>query len=125
MRQYWGVTQFETPPRDAPTDRTRTSAAAASSDAAAVARATGQRFDTRLDRYVDHYAERANALKASAVRSLFSVAARPEIVSLAGGMPNIVDLPLNVVAEAMNSVVMTSGAMAMQYGSGQGEPFMR
>lgn len=125
MRQYWGVTQFETTPSDdAPTDLTRANAAAAS-DAAAVARATGQRFDTRLDRYVDHYAERANALTASAVRSLFSVAARPEIVSLAGGMPNIVDLPLNVVAEAMNSVVMSSGAMAMQYGSGQGEPFMR
>ncbi|MGD8214075.1 PLP-dependent aminotransferase family protein [Aestuariimicrobium sp. Y1814] len=102
-----------------------TAAAATTADAAAIARATGQRFDTRLDHYVDHYAARANALTASAVRSLFSVAARPEIVSLAGGMPNIVDLPLDVVARSLDSVVMNSGAMAMQYGSGQGEPFMR
>lgn len=93
--------------------------------AAAVARASGQRHDTRLDRYVNHYADRAMGLRASAVRSLFSVASRPEVVSLAGGMPNIVDLPLNVVAQAMDSVVMNQGAMAMQYGSGQGEPFMR
>lgn len=126
MRQYWDVTQFEPAP-DVPATPTTESAgaAAAASEAAAVARATGQRFDTRLDRYVDHYAARANELKASAVRSLFAVAARPEIVSLAGGMPNIVDLPLNVVSEAMQSVVLNRGAMAMQYGSGQGEPFMR
>ena len=83
------------------------------------------RHDTRLDRYVNHYAERASSLKASAVRSLFAVANRPEVVSLAGGMPNIVDLPLKVVRDAMNTVVMDRGKQAMQYGSGQGEPFMR
>ena len=126
MRQYWGVTQLEPTPQDTTTSlETTGSAAAGSAEAAAVARATGHRFDTRLDRYVDHYAARANALTASAVRSLFSVASRPEIVSLAGGMPNIVDLPLNVVAESINAVVMNMGPQAMQYGSGQGEPFMR
>lgn len=83
------------------------------------------RIDTRLDDYADHYAARASKLQASAVRSLFSVASRPEVVSLAGGMPNIVDLPLNVVAECIDDVVLNHGAQAMQYGSGQGEPMIR
>ena len=36
-------------------------------------------------------------MTASAIRALFAVANRPEVVSLAGGMPNIADLPLDVV----------------------------
>src|SRR5690349_6918025 len=44
---------------------------------------------TRLDSYVDLYATRTQAMKASEIRALFAVASRPEVVSLAGGMPNI------------------------------------
>ncbi|TDT30994.1 PLP-dependent aminotransferase family protein [Naumannella halotolerans] len=84
-----------------------------------------QRQDTRLDTYVDRYAERAHGMKASAVRALFAVANRPEVVSLAGGMPNIADLPLNVVADGLKDMVLEIGPQAMQYGSGQGEPMLR
>lgn len=129
MRQSWTVTHdpAHAQPAQNPLEATPVEPAAEQAVARATGRAgtLGQRHDTRLDRYVEHYAERAHNLRASAVRSLFAVASRPEVVSLAGGMPNIVDLPLNVVANAMNSVVMDHGAMAMQYGSGQGEPFMR
>ncbi len=83
------------------------------------------RHDTRLDRYVDHYAARTHGMRASAVRALFSVANRPEVVSLAGGMPNIADLPLDVVGEAIRDLVLEHGVQAMQYGSGQGEPRIR
>ena len=41
----------------------------------------------RIDRYVGQYAERAVGMVASEIRALFAVAARPEIVSLAGGAP--------------------------------------
>ena len=34
------------------------------------------------------------------IRALFAVASRPEVVSLAGGMPNISGLPLDVVGSA-------------------------
>ena len=64
-------------------------------------------------------------MRASAVRSLFAVANRPEVVSLAGGMPNIADLPLDAVAQTLSEVVVTQGTKAMQYGSGQGEPMIR
>ena len=83
------------------------------------------RRDTRLDRYVETYAERTHGLKVSAVRALFSVANRPEVVSLAGGMPNISDLPLDVIGERVGELIATQGTRAMQYGSGQGEEVIR
>lgn len=83
------------------------------------------RRDTRLDQYIDAYAQRTHGLQVSAVRALFAVANRPEVVSLAGGMPNIADLPREALGAAMERLVRERGVQAMQYGSGQGEAFMR
>lgn len=80
---------------------------------------------TRLDPYVDQYAERTSSMTVSAVRALFAVANRPEVVSLAGGMPNITDLPLPGIGDSFNELIRSHGVQAMQYGSGQGELFMR
>lgn len=84
-----------------------------------------RRQDTRLDSYVDRYAARTHGMTASAIRALFAVANRPEVVSLAGGMPNIADLPLDVVGATLHDLVTQHGRQAMQYGSGQGEPAIR
>ncbi|MGO4958453.1 PLP-dependent aminotransferase family protein [Luteococcus sp. Sow4_B9] len=84
-----------------------------------------QRRDTRLDRYYSSYSQRTHGMRASAVRALFAVANRPEVVSLAGGMPNIADLPLDIVGNTLAELVQERGQQAMQYGSGQGEPFIR
>src|SRR6202011_70626 len=62
---------------------------------------------------------------ASEIRALFAVAARPEIVSLAGGMPYITALPLDAVGEMAGQLVADRGAVALQYGSGQGDPGLR
>src|ERR1700710_2112350 len=80
---------------------------------------------TRLDSYVDRYAARTQGMTASEIRALFSVASRPEVVSLAGGMPNISGLPLDVVGDAIGDLVRNNGNVAMQYGSGQGDPRLR
>ncbi len=80
---------------------------------------------TRLDAYVDRYAARTHAMKASEIRALFAVASRPEVVSLAGGMPNISGLPLDAVAGTIGDLIRDSGTSAMQYGSGQGDPQLR
>ncbi len=80
---------------------------------------------TRLDSYVDRYAARTQGMTASEIRALFSVASRPEVVSLAGGMPNISGLPLDVVGAAISELVRSNGPTAMQYGSGQGDPTLR
>ncbi len=83
------------------------------------------RHDTRLDPFVEHYSERTQSLRVSAVRALFAVANRPEIVSLAGGMPNIQDLPLEVIGEHIAQLIKERGTQVMQYGSGQGELTIR
>src|SRR4051795_817237 len=84
-----------------------------------------RRQDTRLDSYVDRYAARTHGMTASAIRALFAVANRPEVVSLAGGMPNIADLPLDSLGTAIARLVSEHGTRAMQYGAGQGEPMLR
>jgi DNA-binding transcriptional MocR family regulator len=80
---------------------------------------------TRLDPWFGAYAERAHGMRASEIRALFAVASRPEVVSLAGGMPFIEGLPLEVIGEAMQRLIRTKGATALQYGSGQGEESLR
>jgi DNA-binding transcriptional MocR family regulator len=62
---------------------------------------------------------------ASEIRALFSVASRPEVISLAGGMPNISGLPLDVVASSINELVLQRGTVALQYSTAQGDPTLR
>ena len=78
-----------------------------------------------LDAFTDRYAQRTHGMTASEIRALFAVASRPEVVSLAGGMPNLSALPLDVVGKMMGELVGTRGAQALQYGSGQGDPVLR
>ncbi|MGI8333377.1 PLP-dependent aminotransferase family protein [Actinomadura scrupuli] len=62
---------------------------------------------------------------ASEIRALFAVASRPEVVSLAGGMPFVSALPLDVIGELTAELISTRGAEALQYGSAQGDPGLR
>jgi DNA-binding transcriptional MocR family regulator len=84
-----------------------------------------QQTGNNLDPWFSHYAERAAGLRASEVRALFAVASRPEVVSLAGGMPFVSALPEDLVRGAMDEVMRTEGPVALQYGSGQGVPILR
>ena len=79
----------------------------------------------RLDRYVDEYSARAAGMVASEIRALFAVADRPEVVSLAGGMPYITALPLDAVGEMAGQLVAGRGSVALQYASAQGDPGLR
>lgn len=80
---------------------------------------------SRLDPWVSAYASRASSMTASEIRSLFAVASRPEVVSLAGGMPYIQALPLDQMADTVAAMIRERGAQALQYGSGQGDPQLR
>ncbi len=73
----------------------------------------------------ERFASRAAHMKPSEIRSLFAVASRPEIVSLAGGMPNLSDFPMPMMADVMSKLILSNGAEALQYGSGQGHPKLR
>ncbi|HLT83289.1 MAG TPA: PLP-dependent aminotransferase family protein [Phototrophicaceae bacterium] len=80
---------------------------------------------TRLDPWFASYAQRAHGMRSSEIRALFAVASRPEVVSLAGGMPNISGLPIDFLADMTARLLRDRGPEALQYGSGQGEVEMR
>lgn len=80
---------------------------------------------SRLDAFVERYAERTAGMRMSEIRALFAVASRPEVVSLAGGMPNLTALPMDEVANVFADVIREDGQSALQYGSGQGHPALR
>lgn len=81
------------------------------------------RLDT--DPYLSRYADRVSGLAASEIRALFSVAERPEIVSFAGGMPDLSVMDLDAVADMTAQVIREQGTVALQYGGGQGRPQLR
>jgi DNA-binding transcriptional MocR family regulator len=64
-------------------------------------------------------------MTASEIRALFAVASRPEVVSLAGGMPNLAALPMDALAAEVADLVAREGHIALQYGSAQGRPELR
>ena len=64
-------------------------------------------------------------MTASEIRALFAVASRPEVVSLAGGMPYLPALPLHELAGELAQMVATEGMTALQYGSAQGTAELR
>ena len=85
-----------------------------------------QRFSTGAPQNLEErFASRAAQMKPSEIRSLFAVASRPEIVSLAGGMPNLSALPMGMMADVVNNLVRNNGQEALQYGNGQGHPKLR
>jgi len=81
------------------------------------------RLDT--DPYLSRYADRVTGLAASEIRALFAVAERPEIVSFAGGMPDLAAMDLDAVADMTAQLIRDEGAVALQYGGGQGRPQVR
>ena len=80
---------------------------------------------TRLDPWLGSYADRTHGMRASEIRALFAVANRPEVVSLAGGMPFLDGLPLDTLSDLAARGVATRGLTALQYGSGQGDEALR
>ena len=64
-------------------------------------------------------------MTASEIRALFAVASRPEIASLAGGMPYTAGLPFDVLGDVLAEVLEREGPTALQYGSGHGDPRLR
>lgn len=78
-----------------------------------------------VDPHLKRYATRATGMKASEIRALFAVASRPEVVSLAGGMPDVSVLDFEEVAAVAAEVFARDGVTALQYGGGQGSERLR
>jgi 2-aminoadipate transaminase len=78
-----------------------------------------------LDPHLSRYAARTAGMTASEIRALFAVASRPEVVSLAGGMPNLAALPLDSLSAQVADLIAGDGLVALQYGSAHGVPVLR
>jgi 2-aminoadipate transaminase len=78
-----------------------------------------------FDRWDGRYARRMAQVRSSAVRDLFAAASRSDIISFAGGMPEVSRVPAGAAATAAYEAVMHEGSCALQYGSSEGRPALR
>lgn len=79
--------------------------------------------ETAIDSlHTRRFAERAEGYHPSPVREVFEVSMQPNMISLAGGNPDLTGLPLGQIAGMAHSVISTQGLDALQYGSGAGTP---
>lgn len=74
----------------------------------------------QFDEWQADYAERVSVMRTSAVRDLFAAASRSDIISLSGGMPDIRNLPLDIVSQVAADAVRIEGVAALQYGNTTG-----
>jgi 2-aminoadipate transaminase len=84
-------------------------------------RVPAPRSTTRdLERYAGLFARRTQVMKSSAMRDLMAVTARPDVISLAGGLPDTSTFPAEDFAALMAHVAVDSAAQALQYGPTEG-----
>jgi 2-aminoadipate transaminase len=73
-----------------------------------------------LERYAGLFAERTRVMRSSAMRDLMEITARPEVISLAGGLPDTSTFPPESFAAQMTKIAQESSAQALQYGPTEG-----
>jgi 2-aminoadipate transaminase len=73
-----------------------------------------------IERYAGLFASRTKVMKSSAMRDLMAVTARPEVISLAGGLPDTSTFPPATFAAVAQRIASESCAKALQYGPTEG-----
>jgi 2-aminoadipate transaminase len=75
-----------------------------------------------LERYAGLFARRTSVMRSSAMRDLMAVTVRPEVISLAGGLPDTSTFDHSLFMSLLGDVPM---AQALQYGPSEGLPGVR
>jgi 2-aminoadipate transaminase len=73
-----------------------------------------------LARYESLFAARTRGMKSSAMREMMALTERPEVISLAGGLPDTSTFAPELYAKLMSQVAAESTARALQYGPTEG-----
>jgi 2-aminoadipate transaminase len=73
-----------------------------------------------LERYAGLFATRTRVMKSSAMRDMMAITARPEVISLAGGLPDTGSFPPDTFAAMAERIAHQSCARALQYGPTEG-----
>lgn len=75
--------------------------------------------------YNELFSQVVHRSKASAIRELLKVIARPDIISFAGGLPDPDLFPTKEITDIMHDVLTTSPKQALQYGTTEGSLCLR
>lgn len=78
-----------------------------------------------FDKWLHLYAGRTATMRSSEVRDLLAVTERPDIISLAGGLPYVKGLNMEKLDEALHEVIEKTGSEALQYGPSEGYAGLR
>ena len=73
-----------------------------------------------LERYAALFAARTRVMKSSAMRDMMALTERPEVISLAGGLPDTSSFPPDTYASVMDRIAREACARALQYGPTEG-----
>src|ERR1700694_2342606 len=73
-----------------------------------------------LARYEALFAARTRSMKSSAMREMMALTERPDVISLAGGLPDTTTFEPELYAKLMSQVAAESTARALQYGPTEG-----
>jgi len=73
-----------------------------------------------LERYAGLFASRTSVMKSSAMRDLMAITERPEVISLAGGLPDTSTFPAESLAALLSKLAATDSARALQYAPTEG-----
>src|SRR5438445_6880559 len=73
-----------------------------------------------LARYEALFATRTRSMKSSAMREMMALTERPDVISLAGGLPDTTTFEPERYAKLMAQVAAESTARALQYGPTEG-----
>lgn len=70
----------------------------------------------------ERFALRAKFFAPSPIRAVFEMEMNPDVISLAGGNPELSHLPWDELTRITNEIVTNDGAAAFQYGTSVGQP---
>jgi len=73
----------------------------------------------------EFYSALASKMEASAIREILKLVQNPEIISLAGGMPDPATFPAEEIKEISQNIFTKKSAQALQYSSTEGLPKLR
>src|SRR5580704_2076813 len=73
-----------------------------------------------LARYEALFAARTRGMKSSAMREMMALTEQPDVISLAGGLPDTTTFEPELFAKLMSEVAAESTARALQYGPTEG-----
>lgn len=71
------------------------------------------------------FAKRMDRVKASEIRELLKLTARPDIISFAGGLPAPELFPVQEIAQVAHDLTLQEGQKLLQYASTEGRPSLR